>query len=172
VSAARWLLTAAAVVLALVLQVSFFPHLSVAGVVPDLVLLVVVGFALARGSREAMLLGFVAGLLLALAPPADHSVGRWALSLVLVGALAGRVRTDERMGWPVVLATVGAASFVGTSTFALSGLLVGEVDLEVSRLLAVVGVALVWDVLCGLVVVRALARALTRDPALARTVTR
>ena len=171
-SAARWLLTAAAVVLALVLQVSFFPHLSVAGVVPDLVLLVVVGFALARGSREAMLLGFVAGLLLDLAPPADHSVGRWALSLVLVGALAGRVRTDERMGLPVVLATVGAASFVGTSTFALSGLLVGEVDLEVSRLLAVVGVALVWDVLCGLVVVRALANALTRDPALARTVTR
>lgn len=168
----RWLLVGAAVVVALALQVSFFPHLAVAGVVPDLVLLVVVAFALARGSREAMLLGFVAGLLLDLAPPADHSVGRWALSLVLVAAVAGRVRTDERVSLPVVLGTVAAASFVGTSTFALSGLLVGEIALEVPRLLAVVGIALVWDLLVGLVTVRPLARALARDTAPARVAPR
>jgi hypothetical protein len=30
-------------------------------------------------------LGFVAGLLLDLVPPADHEAGRWALALVVVG---------------------------------------------------------------------------------------
>ena len=42
------------------------------------------------------MLGFAAGLLLDLAPPADHVAGRWALALVLVGYLAGRVRQDVR----------------------------------------------------------------------------
>ena len=34
------------------------------------------------------------GLLLDLAPPADHVVGRWALALIVVGYVAGRMRTS------------------------------------------------------------------------------
>ena len=83
-------------VLALVLQTTFFSHLSWPGVVPNLCLLLVVGVALVRGSEFAMVLGFVAGLLLDLAPPADHLAGRWALALIVVGYVAGRVRQDVR----------------------------------------------------------------------------
>ena len=79
-SALRWAVTVALVVLALVLQVSLFPHFTPhwfgAGVVPNLCLLVVVATALVRGPEQAAVLGFVAGVLLDLAPPADHVAGR------------------------------------------------------------------------------------------------
>ena len=78
------------------LQVSVFPHLAWQGIVPNLCLLVVVGAALTRGPQFAVVLGFLAGVALDLAPPADHVAGRWALALVVVGYLAGRVRQDVR----------------------------------------------------------------------------
>ncbi len=81
-----------AVSVALVLQASVFSHLAVQGVVPDLVLLVVVAAGLAYGSEVGLVLGFGAGLLLDLAPPADHYAGRWALALMVVGYVAGRLR--------------------------------------------------------------------------------
>ena len=98
-SAVRWLVTASLWSwLALVLQVTFFPPLVPDffghGVVPNLCLLVVVAAALVRGPEQAAVLGFVAGLLLDLAPPADHVAGRWALALVVVGYVAGRMRPD------------------------------------------------------------------------------
>ena len=68
-----------------------FSHLAVQGVVPDLVLLVVVAAGLAYGSELGLVLGFGAGLLLDLAPPADHYAGRWALALMVVGYVAGRL---------------------------------------------------------------------------------
>lgn len=143
----RALIALGATVLALVLQVTFFSHLSWAGVVPNLCLLVVVGAGLVRGSEFAMVLGFVAGLLLDLAPPADHLAGRWALALVVVGYVAGRVRQDVRPTATSVVATVAACSFVGTSVFALTGLVLSDPSLGVGELLQVVAIALLWDVL-------------------------
>ena len=49
------------VLLAVVLQVSVFGHLSYDGVVPNLALLVVVAAALARGPEFAAMLGFISG---------------------------------------------------------------------------------------------------------------
>ncbi|MDQ3307474.1 MAG: rod shape-determining protein MreD, partial [Actinomycetota bacterium] len=77
------------IVVTVTLQMSIFSHFSIRGVVPDLALLVVIAAALVRGPSYAALVGFAAGLVLDLAPPADHTAGRWALSLVLVGYLAG-----------------------------------------------------------------------------------
>jgi len=143
----RALVGAALVVVALVLQVSLFPYVAWHGIVPNLCLLVVVAAALTRGPQFAMALGFGAGVLLDLAPPADHVAGRWALALVLVGYVAGRVRQDSRPSAVAVVATVAASSFLGTSIFALSGLLVGDLDVSVPGLLQVIGVAVLWDVL-------------------------
>lgn len=137
----------ALIVVALVLQVSVFSHIAWHGIVPNLCLLVVVGAALARGPQFAMVLGFVAGVLLDLAPPADHVAGRWALALVVVGLVAGRVRQDLRPAAPAVIATVAASSFVGTSVYALSGLVLGDLHTGVPGLLEVIGVAVIWDVL-------------------------
>lgn len=142
----RALAAGLAVGLALVLQVSLFPHLAWHGIVPNLCLLVVVGAALTRGPQFAAVLGFTAGVLLDLAPPADHVAGRWALALVIVGYLAGRVRQDVRPTATAVVVTVAASSFVGTSVFALSGLLLRDPALSVPDLLQVILVAVVWDI--------------------------
>jgi len=132
---------------ALVLQVSVFPHFAWHGVVPNVVLLVVVGAALVRGAQFAMVLGFIAGVLLDLAPPADHIAGRWALALLLVGYVAGRVAPDGRPTLPAVLATVAASSFLGTSVFALSGLVLRDPAVAIPDLLEVIAGAVVWDLL-------------------------
>lgn len=144
---ARALLGLVAVVLALVLQVSFFPHLAWHGVVPNLVLLVVVAAALSTNPQFALVLGFGAGVLLDLAPPADHVAGRWALAMVLVAWVASRVRQDTRPSTVAVLATVAVSSFVGTSVFALTGLILRDPVVPVPELLSVIALAVVWDLL-------------------------
>ena len=102
------------VALAVVLQLTLFPHFAWYGVVPNLALLVVVGAALVRGPQFAAVLGFVAGVIIDLAPPADHIAGRWALALVVVGYLAGRVRHDAGTSAVAAVVTVAASSFVGS----------------------------------------------------------
>jgi rod shape-determining protein MreD len=135
------------VTLAVVLQVTLFPHFAWDGIVPNLALLVVVGAALVRGPQFAAVLGFVAGVLIDLAPPADHIAGRWALALVLVGYVAGRVRQDIKPTAGAVVLTVAASSFVGTSVYALSGLLLRDPVVGVTEMLQVILVAVMWDVL-------------------------
>ena len=158
-----------AIAVALVLQVSVFPHLAWHGIVPNLCLLVVVGAALTINAPAAMVLGFVAGVALDLVPPADHVAGRWALALTIVAFLAARVRQDVRPTATAVVATVAAASFIGTSIFALSGIVLGESG-AVPDLLQVIAVAVLWDVLLTPLVLAPLMTLFGRlDPQLATT---
>lgn len=167
--AARVGVAAALVVVALVLQVAVFPHLAWEGIVPNFCLLVVVAAALVRGPAFAATLGFFAGLMLDLAPPADHVAGRWALALVIVGCVAGLMRQDTRVSASTVVATVAASSFVGTSVYALSGLVLGDAVAGPGDLVRVILVALLWDVLLTPLVLPGVMRLLTRlEPAGAR----
>ena len=143
----RGLLFTALLLAAVVLQVAFFSYFSYAGVVPNLVLLVVVAAALTRGPEFAAVLGFLGGLAVDLVPPADHVAGRWALALVVVGYLAGRVHRDAGRSTLVALATVAASSFVATSVFALSGMVLRDPGIPVSQALSVIPAALGYDLL-------------------------
>ncbi len=134
------------VVLAVTLQTAVFSLFAVNGVVPNLALLVVVAAAIARGPAFGATVGFAAGMLLDLAPPADHVAGRWALALVLVAVLAGRVRHDARRSPLAGLATVAVCSFVATSVFAFSGVLLGDNALPAGEMVQVISIALLWDV--------------------------
>ncbi|MBO0845242.1 MAG: rod shape-determining protein MreD [Nocardioides sp.] len=165
----RTLVAAALVVVALVLQVAVFPHLAWDGIVPNFCLLVVVGAALVRGPAFAATMGFFAGLMLDLAPPADHVAGRWALALVVVGYVAGLMRQDAKPSAMTVVATVAASSFVGTSVYALSGLVLGDSVAGAGDLARVILVALLWDVLLTPLVLPGVMRLLARlEPAGAR----
>jgi rod shape-determining protein MreD len=165
----RVVVAGALVVAALVLQVAIFPHLAWEGIVPNFCLLVVVAAALVRGPSFAATLGFFAGLLLDLAPPADHVAGRWALSLVLVGFVAGLMRQDTRPSASTVVATVAASSFVGTSVYALTGVVLGDGVVGGGDLFRVIVVALLWDVLLTPLVLPGVMRLLVRlEPAGAR----
>ncbi len=146
-SAVRALVLTMVITVAVVLQVTLFPYLAYEGVVPNLALLVVVAAALVRGPEFAAVLGFLAGLAVDLAPPADHVAGRWALALVVVGYLAGRVRHDARTSALAAVVAVAASSFVGTSIFALSGLVLRDPSVPVAEALAVIPAAVLYDVL-------------------------
>jgi rod shape-determining protein MreD len=135
------------VVLAIVLQVSLFSGLAIDGVTPDLALLVVIAAALVRGPEYAAVLGFGVGLLVDIAPPADHTAGRWALAFVVSGYLAGLVRRDARSSALAAVLVVAAGAFVATSIFALSGLLISDPRVGVGNALHVVPIAVLYDVL-------------------------
>jgi rod shape-determining protein MreD len=149
----RAVVALAAVSVALVLQTSLFSHLAIRGVVPDLVLLVVVAVGLSYGSDAGLVLGFGAGLLVDLAPPADSYAGRWALALMVVGYVAGRLASSGQPRIGQWLPVAAAASFVGTSVFALTGLVLRDPSVGVGELLRVEVVAVSWDVALALVVV-------------------
>lgn len=146
-AALRALVLTVVIVLAVVLQVGVFSYLSYDGVVPNLALLVVVSAALVRGPEFAAALGFLAGIAIDLAPPADHVAGRWALALVVVGYLAGRVRQDAGSSAVAAIIAVAASSFVGTSIFALSGMVLHDPGVPVGDALRVIPIAVVYDVL-------------------------
>ena len=86
---------------ALVLQVSLFPHLAWQGVVPNLCLLVVVGAALTRGAQFAAVLGFLpASSSTSRRPPTTSpAAGRWRSSSSGTSP-AGCARTSSRPPWP------------------------------------------------------------------------
>ncbi|GAA3552089.1 rod shape-determining protein MreD [Nocardioides daeguensis] len=174
-STGRLVAVLVAVFVALLLQVTVLPNFAWdvggLGVVPDLVLLVVVATALATDTRFATLTGFWAGLLLDIAPPADHLAGRWALALMAVGYVVGRLVHDNagdvgagsrfaregvrRPPLGLALAAAAGGSFIGTSVFALTGLLLRDSGAAIADLLPVALVALVLDVVAALVVVPA-----------------
>ncbi|HWJ09931.1 MAG TPA: rod shape-determining protein MreD [Nocardioides sp.] len=182
-SAGRLVAVLLAALTALLVQVTVLPHFAWQvgglGVVPDVVLLVVVATALATDTRYGTLTGFFAGLLLDLAPPADHVAGRWALALMVVGYVVGRLAHDDtadvgrleldgarRPPVTLVLAAAAGGSFVGTSVYALSGLFLGDAAASVGDLLQVALIALVLDTVAALLVVPAtywLFRRLGRD---------
>ena len=147
---------------AIVAQTVVFRFVSVDGVVPNLALVVVVVAAISRGSQFAAVLGFATGLLLDLAPPADHVAGRWALALVLVGYLAGRVRQDARTSPMMAVVLVGAASFIGTSLFALSGAVLNDGSLPVGEMVRVIVISVLWDLMLAPFLVPVLLRLLDR----------
>jgi rod shape-determining protein MreD len=163
------LVSAALVVAALVLQVALLPDLVWDGIVPNLCLLVVVAAALVRGPAFAATLGFFAGLMLDLTPPADHVAGRWALALVVVGYVAGLMRQDTRPTLTTLLLTTATSSFVGTSVYALSGLVLGDAVAGSGDLVRILVVSLLWDVALTPLVLPGVMRLLTRtEPASVR----
>jgi rod shape-determining protein MreD len=144
---------AVVVVVAVTLQLTLFSHFSFDGVAPDLALLVVLGAALVRGPNYAAAVGFGAGLVLDLAPPADHTAGRWALSLVLVGYLTGLARAGADVSKGGALLMAAAAAFIGTSVFAFTGMVLGDPGVTVTSAFEVVPRAVLYDVIVTPVVV-------------------
>ncbi|MGX1130671.1 rod shape-determining protein MreD [Streptomyces glaucescens] len=165
----RILLSVTLVVVALVLQVSVLARLHLPGAVPDLVLLTVLGLALVYGHVGGALIGFGAGLLADLAPPADHAAGRYALVLCVVGYLAGLVKPENgRLKSATgTMAVVGAAAIGTTLLYAGVGALVGDTAARHVGLGGLLFTATVYDLLLAPFVVpgiMALARRADNDP--------
>ncbi|MFG2191623.1 rod shape-determining protein MreD [Streptomyces sp. NPDC048639] len=165
----RILLSTSLVVVALVVQVSVLARLHLPGAVPDLMLLVVLALALVYGHTAGCVIGFGAGLLCDLAPPADHAVGRYALVLCVIGYLAGLAKSDTgrvRSATGPLLVVVGAA--IGTTLmYAGVGALVGDTAARQVGVTNLILTASLYDLLLAPFVVPGvmwLARRAENDP--------
>lgn len=165
----RVVLSSALIVVALVVQVSVLARLQLPGAVPDLVLLTVLGLALVYGHVGGALVGFGAGLLSDLAPPADHAAGRYAMVLCLVGYAAGLAKPDHgrlRSATGPMLVVVCAA-IGSTLLYAGVGALVGDTAARHVGLVNLMFTAAVYDLLLApftVPLIMALARRADNDP--------
>ncbi|MBC9724440.1 rod shape-determining protein MreD [Streptomyces sp. TRM68367] len=165
----RILLSSTLIVVALVLQVSILARLHLPGAVPDLLLLTVLGLAMVYGHVGGALVGFGAGLLADLAPPADHAAGRYALVLCVIGYLAGLVKPDHGRLKSATgpMAVVAAAAIGSTLLYAGVGALVGDTAARHVGLGSLLFTAALYDLLLAPFVVpgiMALARRAENDP--------
>jgi rod shape-determining protein MreD len=170
VTVRRLLLAVATVVPALLLQSTVLARLPLPGGAPDLLLVVVVAFALAEGPLSGTITGFAAGLLADLG--ADHELGRTALVLALVGYLAGLVHDDPSIGGgerstvlPFVV--VGLSALGAVTVYAAEGVLLGDARITGRAFLqALVGTVPYCVLLTPFVVpvIGALVRRLDHDP--------
>lgn len=165
----RVLLSTTLVTVALVVQVSVLARLRLPGAVPDLVLLTVLGLALVYGHVGGALIGFGAGLLSDLAPPADHAAGRYALVLCVVGYLAGLAKPENgRLRSATGPMAVVVAAAVGTTLlYAGVGALVGDDAARQVGLSTLLFTAALYDLLLAPFVVpgiMALARRADNSP--------
>lgn len=165
----RILLPTVLVVFAMVAQVSVLARLHLPGAVPDLLLLTVLGLAISYGHVAGCLIGFFAGLLADLAPPADHAVGRYALVLCVIGYVAGLFKPESgrlRTAAGPMLVVIGAA--IGTTLlYAGVGSIVGDTAGAHVGLAKLVFTATVYDLLLAPFVVplvMAMARRFDHDP--------
>ncbi|WP_405972036.1 rod shape-determining protein MreD [Streptomyces sp. NBC_00988] len=165
----RILLSVPLVVVALVIQVSVLARLHLPGAVPDLLLLTVLGLAMVYGHVAGALIGFGAGLLADLAPPADHAAGRYALVLCVIGYLAGLAKPENGRLKSATgpMAVVVAAAIGATLLYAGVGALVGDTAARHVGLGSLLFTASLYDLLLAPFVVpgiMALARRADNDP--------
>lgn len=142
----RVLLAVLVVVTALVVQVAALSALPApGGGRPDLVLVVVVAVALAQGPLGGAVTGFAGGLLGDLV--GDHPVGLLALTLCLVGYLAGLLRGAGDRSILAPLGVVASAAVGATLVYAGLGLATGSPRVGVEALSAGLPTSVLYDVL-------------------------
>ena len=119
-------------IVAVVLQISFFSYLSILGVAPYVLPVVVVSLGLLGGGVVGAACGFAAGLLIDSA--LLQTLGVSSLVLSVIGYLAGRYREGIEITGTVVPALLaGAFTLLGSAGFAAIELMLG-VDAPVSLL--------------------------------------
>jgi rod shape-determining protein MreD len=135
------------VVAAAILQVVVVNKWHLPGGHPDLLVLVVVAFGLASGPQRGALLGFFAGLLADVMPPAAHIAGRLAFAYTIVGYIAGLFEDPEESSVLTAILLVAGGSAAAVLLYAAVGGLLGDArvtaDMTVHSLVATV----VYDVL-------------------------
>jgi rod shape-determining protein MreD len=124
VTARRFLLAAATVLTALLMQTTVVTQLPLPGAAPDLLIVLVVAYALTEGPLSGLTTGFIAGLLADLS--ADHELGRLALAYALVGYVTGLLEDDTERSTLLPFAAVALGAVTGLFVFAAEGALLGD----------------------------------------------
>jgi rod shape-determining protein MreD len=145
-TALRYVVTAAALLFAVVLQTAAMPLLGLRPPSAQIVLVLVCSIALSRGRTTGMIVGFVAGILLDVAPPADHPVGRFALAYCVAGYVMGALRGESRRSAFLPMALVALGAFIGNAVDVLLGTVFGYVHTSFTAVATVVPLVVLYDV--------------------------
>jgi rod shape-determining protein MreD len=166
----RQLLLGAAVVVTFVfVQICGIDALHLPLGLPDLPVLAVVALALAWGPTWGSAVGFATGLILDVAPPADHAVGRLAFVYALIGYGAGLLEDSEEQSVPATILVVVAACFVLVAADVALAEVLGDGGATASQFVRLIAATVGYDVILAPFVVPLLARLARRiDPAGAR----
>lgn len=158
----RVLPTIAAVALAAVLQAGLAPYISIGGVTPNLLFLVVVTLALTEGPTAGASAGFAAGLLFDLL--GTGAVGPMTLVLTVIGYLAGQLHAQMfAEGWLLPLTVVAVASLGAEVAYGLVLAIVGQGGSFAAALFMKMLPTAVYNTVLALLVYPWLARFLRRD---------
>ena len=71
-----------------IFEMTFFKSIQIGGVTPDFMLIIIVSFALLRGSKEGMLIGTIAGLLYDVT--FGMFIGQHTAAYILIGYVCGK----------------------------------------------------------------------------------
>jgi len=113
------------IVAAIVIQNVILSQLPLPGATPDLLLVLVVGWGMTKGSLEGVIVGFVAGLMLDIIPPAVGTVGVWPLILAVVGYFVGLAADDGQRSAITPLVIVALASVASMGAYLSMSILLG-----------------------------------------------
>ena len=119
-------------IVAVVLQVSFFSYLTLFGTTPDIIPLVAISLGLLGGAMVGAVSGFVLGFVLDSVLLATLGVS--SLTLLAVGFLAGRYREGTQISntlMPPIL--IGVLTMASSAAFSAIQLMLG-IDVQVSLL--------------------------------------
>lgn len=162
----RVLLAAVLLASGLTLQVVVVNRWHLPGGGPFLMLLVVVGLAAVWGPMPGTMVGFAAGVMLDIAPPADGPMGLWAAVMCLTGYAAGLVWLDRRRPVWVWLVLVAATSAAVVLVYAGVSALVGDPRVASAGVLGLIIGTVLYDLLLTPFVVPGVAALARRtDPA-------
>ncbi|MGH9224854.1 MAG: rod shape-determining protein MreD [Acidimicrobiales bacterium] len=150
---------------ALVVHTTLLPSVRIAGVMPDLMLLVAVAAGLEAGPSYGAAVGFASGMLADLVLPTP--LGLSALVFTLIGYAVGLAKAGliRDIWWfPVIVAF--AASSAGEGAFAAAGWMIGEEGLVNGHLTTIMLVVGIFNAVMAPAVLRVVRWALAgREPA-------
>jgi rod shape-determining protein MreD len=112
------------VLTAVLLQGTVLTQLPLPGAAPDLLLVIVVAYALVEGPLSGMTTGFVAGVLADTF--ADHQLGRLALAYAVVGYAVGFIEDDTERSTLLPFVAVAAGALGAVLVFAAEGILLSD----------------------------------------------
>ena len=124
----RIVVTAVVVIAAYLLQCTIFPSLEIAGIKPNLMLIVTASFGFMRGPREEMLVGFASGMLIDV--QYGDMIGFYALIYLAAGYVNGlfeQIYFDEDIKLPLFL-IAGSDVIYGLAVYFLTFLLRSDFD--------------------------------------------
>ena len=136
--------TALLIVTALVLQLSLFNELTIAGVTPDIMLLLAIAAGLTGGSDRGAVVGFFSGLAIDLVLTSPFGLSAFAYAVT--GYAAGFVENSIVRPPPWMSAFAGfAGTILGIGLYVVAGSLLGEPHLYTDDFWRILSIAALYN---------------------------